>query len=283
MTEEQQRPNKSSIGLVVDDKKIILFAVGDLRSNSLSKTELVEDEDLEWPEPLQPDVIYSQPPVVDRTFRGYRILEPGETARGGKELYAMEKDQGLPEITLDLAPIQESLDHPAGYNQDFEMEPPVARMFTERSRRVSPGLDFYRPQATQVPSRRLGKIRRDVPRMRSVVPVGGYLQGHQVQDNQQKISNITTTRGPPLIHQAQPTSRLAMALRNEAMSQPVTKYREYRASDGPVAGPSNEVFLTSEEVEAHRRQGSRRREEERLDEEARFREEARLKYHRFRG
>jgi len=50
-----------------------------------------------------------------------------------------------------------------------------------------------------------------------------------------------------------------------------------------VAGPSNEVFLTSEEVEAHRRQGSRRREEERLDEEARFREEARLKYHRFRG
>ena len=44
-----------------------------------------------------------EPGDQGKTFRGYRILEPEEQPRGGRELYQMEEDdEGLPEIVLDL-------------------------------------------------------------------------------------------------------------------------------------------------------------------------------------
>jgi hypothetical protein len=197
-------------------------------------------------------------------------------------------DRDLPEIALDLAPIQESRGHFGVENPDFEMDLQVPRTFTERNRHVSPGLDFYHPQ---LPSRRLGEIRGDVQRMRSAVAPGGkklvvdrpagYSQAHRGQDPQRRIPNNTT--GKSTSKQRAPSmSRLAMALREEEKTQPVVKFRPYRALDGPMAGPSNEVFLGPEEVGTRRRWDSRIREDERLEEEARCREEARINYHRFR-
>jgi len=200
----------------------------------------------------------------------------------------MGEDHRLPEITLDLGPIQESRSLATVHNEDFKMGLQVGRVFPERHRHVSPGLDFYRPQLA---SRRLGDVRGDVPRMRSVVLAGGkkglvvdhpagYSQVRQGQDLRQRVPNITTGR-TTLMHQSQSTSRLAMALRGEELIQLVVKYREYRSSEGPVAGPSNEVFLTLEEVEAHHQQDSRHWKDKQLEEEARCRKEAKVKYHHY--
>ena len=280
-TEEQQRKDKDTVGLVIDDNNIVLFAVGDLRSNLASKADPAEDEDDEEPE-LSGQDVYMRPPVVNRTFRGYHIIEPDEMAHSGKEeLYAMGEDHHLPEIALDLGPIEESRSTAAVHNEDFKMG-------SQRRRHVSPGLDFYRPQLT---SRRLGDVRGDVPRMRSVVPAGpkrglvvdrpaGYSQRHKGQDLLRRAPNVTTGRTVS-VHQSQSTSRLAKALREEELIRPVVKFREYPASEGPVDGPSNEVFLTPEEVEARRRQGLRRQEDKQLEEEAKSREEAKVKYHHY--
>lgn len=39
-------------------------------------------------------------PNKGKTFLGYRIVEPEERPRGGRELYRMEEDEGLPEMAL---------------------------------------------------------------------------------------------------------------------------------------------------------------------------------------
>jgi hypothetical protein len=287
-TEEQKRQDKDTVGLVVDDNDVILFAVGDLRSTLASKTDPAEDDDDESLEPAGQDVNMRRP-VDDRSFRGYRIVEPNEIPRGGKELYAIGEDHHFPEIALDLGPIDESHSRVAAHSEDFEMGSQVAKVFAQHGRHVSPGIDFYRPQ----PSRRLGDVRGDVPRTRLVVPAGGkrglvaehaagYSQVPKGQDLQRRVPS-NTTGGATSMHRSHSESQLAMALREEEQTRPVVKFREYRGSEGPVAGPSNEVFLSPEDVDAHHWQGSRRREDKRLEEEARFRDEARVKHRHFRG
>lgn len=67
------------------------------------------------------------------------------------------------------------------------------------------------------------------------------------------------------------TSRPAMVLHQDG--RPMVKFQEYCREEGPVAGPSNEVFLTANEVAAQdvarRRERARDWEEWRLEEEAR--------------
>ena len=41
-----------------------------------------------------------EPEKRERVFRGYRIVEPEEAPHGGRELYQMEEDEGLPEIAV---------------------------------------------------------------------------------------------------------------------------------------------------------------------------------------
>ena len=41
-----------------------------------------------------------EPEKQERVFRGYRIVEPEEAPHGGRELYWMEEDEGLPEIAV---------------------------------------------------------------------------------------------------------------------------------------------------------------------------------------
>jgi len=280
-TDEWQRPNKDEVGLVIDNNKKILFAVGDLKHHPSSKPEPEEDEDLVSQELAGHDDVYIQPPSVERTFRGYRIIGHDERPRGGKELYAVEGDQDLPEIQgLDFGVVNECFERHAAYDEDFEVKvPAVERTFVRRTRHVSPELDFYRPQPKQPALRRLDQVRGNAPKVRSAVTAGGPA-GYQ-------IASRGVTPASRMIQQPSGSRQLQVvsSLRDEEMARPVVKWREYRSQDGPMAGPSNEIFFAANDVAAEeaRRQGARQREEERLEEEARYQKEARPKYRLFRG
>jgi hypothetical protein len=83
-----------------------------------------------------------------------------------------------------------------------------------------------------------------------------------------------------------PSAQLARALREEELARPVIKWREYREQDRPMDGPSNEVFLTPEEVAkemARRRELAMQRREARLEGEARRQEDARVMHRHYQG
>jgi len=254
-----------------------LFAVGDLKDN-LAPMQLGQDGDIGSPEPNHEDV-FMQAPVGGNMFRGYRILGRDERPQGGQELYAMgEGDDNLLEIALDM-----------GTSEGFETDDrKLLNARNQQLRHVSPLLDFYRPSNRLPSSRGLGKARGDLPRTRSI--------GHSRVDNARytrssgirKVSSTIrppvrpSSRAPAITVSRQPvTSHLATV---DDVSRPVVKWREYRTQDGPIAGPSNEVFLTATDLTVARRcEEVRDREEQRLEAEARYQMDARLNYRRFQG
>lgn len=237
-TEEWQGSNKDSVGLVVDDTGIILFAVGDLKDNSAPQPgvlkenvppypEARQDEGLGLPEQAHVGHGYVQRPEDEMVFQGYRILPRDERPRGGHELYAMEDDEELPEIALDFGPINPNSNAHAVYN-DFKMDEPEAqRAFPPRARQVTPE-DFYRPQSTQVVLRSLGQTRGDVTRTRSAAPTAVGQRGGLTDRR-----TTHTTGGVQVDGRQRPSNNVSA---RTSQRQPVPRRDEDRQQ------PSNDVF-----------------------------------------
>jgi hypothetical protein len=84
-----------AIPLITDSQGITLFSVDQCRAAHVEKDSKLKVR-------RGASAMRQEPENREKLFRGYRILEPEEVPQGGRELYWMDEDEGLPEIVLDF-------------------------------------------------------------------------------------------------------------------------------------------------------------------------------------